>query len=43
MDLCHWGDIYWTPNINMIFHWKEQLELSRVKRLSTLDWHEWVI
>ena len=29
--------------INLIFHWKKQLELSRVKEFSTLDCHEWVI
>ena len=26
----------------MIFHWKNQLELSRVKQFSALDWHKWV-
>ena len=32
-----------NKNINMIFHWKKQLELSRVKEFSALDCHEWVI
>ena len=32
-----------NKNITMIFHLKKQLELSRVKQFSTLDWLEWVI
>ena len=30
-------------NINMNLHWKNQLELSRVKQFITLNWHELVI